>query len=350
MTAEFDVVQPEDLCGLTGVFDTLAGGRSVVLGIAGSISEELRPPEGEGPFLGIFSSGSTGHPKLIWRRWADLLAEARAVDRVRGWRWASPYTARTFAGVQLALQAWSSGGGVTSLAGRTWEDAWRLAIEEGWDAVSATPTYLDIWIQHEPAGMRRVQLRQVTIGGEVLRPGCGARLLERFPGARFTTIYASAEWGVLLKTHRLDGWYEKEGLDRRRPGWRVEGGMLMLPMEGGAWGRTGDLVECEGELIRVVGRADRVANVAGTKVNLDEVSRLAELVPGVLRASAMAESNSVTGEVVSLHYAVREGEELAATEARLAEALRRQLPKAAWPRRWVCGDVGPSLNGKRRVR
>ena len=66
MTSEFDVVQPEDLRGLTGVFDTLAGGRSVVLGIAESVCEELRRPEGEGPFLGIFSSGSTGHPKLVW--------------------------------------------------------------------------------------------------------------------------------------------------------------------------------------------------------------------------------------------------------------------------------------------
>ena len=64
----------------------------------------------------------------------------------------------------------------------------------------------------------------------------------------------------------------------------------------------------------------------------------------------MAEANPVTGEVVSLHYALSEGSELATTQERLAEALRKQLPKAAWPRRWVCGEVGPGLNGKRRVR
>jgi acyl-CoA synthetase (AMP-forming)/AMP-acid ligase II len=129
----------------------------------------------------------------------------------------------------------------------------------------------------------------------------------------------------------------------------VSGGLLMLPTEKGGLGTTGDLVERHEGLVRVVGRADRVANVGGTKVNLDEVSRLAESEPGVLRAVAFAEANSVIGETVSLHYSVRPGMNATEVQFALEAALRKQLPKAAWPRRWVCCDVAPFINGKRRI-
>ena len=343
------VLNPLDLQDLFPIFDMLIRGRSVLLCSGNNAWDEGRGPEGEGPFLGFFSSGSTGKPKLTWRRWSDLLLETRRMDRVKSWLWASPFLPWTFAGVQVALQAWRTGGGVISLANLTWEESWKAAEKVRWDAISATPTYLDLWIQQEPAGGNRVQIKQMTLGGEALRPECGSRLRARFPEAQFTVIYASAEWGVLLKTHRVDGWYEQDGLDRRKPGWMVDGGMLMLPTERGGWRVTGDFIECHEGLIRVVGRADRVANVGGTKVNLDEVSRRAETEPNVLRAAAVVESNSVTGEIVSLHFAVKPGVNVTETQIALEAALRRQLPKAAWPRLWVLGEVAPCINGKRRI-
>lgn len=337
------------LDGLFGAFELLNGGTSVVLEARGGSCVPEVKPVGEGPFLGITSSGSTGLPKLVWKAWGDLLVEARESERLMGWRWASPFEAWTFAGVQVALQAWRTGGRVTGLSGLGWEKAWLLAREQGWDAMSTTPTYMDLWVQNEPMGLGGVRLRHVTLGGEVLRPACGARLRARFPDADFKVVYASAEWGILLKTRRLDGWYETDSLDRRRPGWRVEDGVLMVPMKGGGWGSTGDLVELEGGLIRVVGRADRVANVAGSKVNLDEISGMAEKVPGVLRAVAMAEANPITGQVVVLHYEVEPGEAGGEMEVRLSAALRDRLPKVAWPRRWIQGQILPEVNGKRRL-
>jgi acyl-CoA synthetase (AMP-forming)/AMP-acid ligase II len=92
-----------------------------------------------------------------------------------------------------------------------------------------------------------------------------------------------------------------------------------------------------------------VANIAGSKVDLDEVSRMAELEAGVLRAVALAESNSVTGEIVVLHFALKPGTNVGDARMALEEALRAQLPKAAWPRRWVHADVAPCINAKRRI-
>jgi acyl-coenzyme A synthetase/AMP-(fatty) acid ligase len=86
-----------------------------------------------------------------------------------------------------------------------------------------------------------------------------------------------------MKTHRLDGWYEIESLAKRHPHWRVNAGVLEVQL-GEHWQTTGDQVELKGDLLRVIGRADAVANVAGTKVSHAEVSDLAEQVLGVRRA------------------------------------------------------------------
>jgi acyl-CoA synthetase (AMP-forming)/AMP-acid ligase II len=259
----------------------------------------------------------------------------------------SPFHPTSFAGVQVALQAWRGRGGVGSL-GPDWDAAWTSLAAVRCDAISATPTYLDLLLQNEPPGTAATDPRQITLGGEVLRPALGERLRRRFPATAFTAIYASAEFGVLLKTHRLDGWYETGALSHRGLEWRVRDGVLEVAA-GGTWRATGDLVETNGALVRVVGRGDRVANVAGTKVNLDEVARRAEEAPGVRRAQAHAAPNPVAGQVVALRFACEPGSDPAVVRAGLESHLRLVLEKPAWPRIWQADELLPGRNAKRAL-
>jgi acyl-coenzyme A synthetase/AMP-(fatty) acid ligase len=335
------------LADLFPVFDRLERGESILLGAAatGSVA-----PLQDGAWLGVRSSGSTGIPKVIWRRWEALRTEVRSNPQISGWHWASPFRPESFAGVQAALQAWATGGSITSLDTR-WDHAWQIAHSNPWQAISCTPTYLDLLLQNEPASERPLDPVQITLGGEVLRPSCGSRFALRFSQTRFTVVYASAEWGVLLKTHRLDGWYEADSLERRHPRWRIVDGVLELPDAQGAWCSTGDRVELNDQLLRVVGRADRVANVAGTKVNLDEIGRMAESIPGVRRALAVAEPNPITGQIIVLRYAPEggPGADPDGVEQRLSTALRGLLPKPAWPRKWIRDELQPGANAKRAI-
>jgi len=265
------------LADLFPVFDRLERGESILLGKPAA--EPIASPP-IGTCLGVRSSGSTGMPKVVWRRWEALRAEVRSNPQISGWHWASPFRPESFAGVQAALQAWATNGSITSLDNR-WTNLWETARTKPWHALSCTPTFLDLLLQNESTPSSAPDPVQITLGGEVLRPHCGARFANRFPATRFTVVYASAESGVLLKTHRLDGWYEAASLERRYPQWRIRDGVLELQDAQGTWCSTGDRVEQDGGLLRVVGRADRVANVAGTKVNLDEIGRMAESIPGI---------------------------------------------------------------------
>jgi acyl-coenzyme A synthetase/AMP-(fatty) acid ligase len=341
---------------LVKCFERLECGES--MGLGEGVQEWQEAPTGaSGPCLGIWSSGSTGRPKRVWRRWGELKAELRTHAEIQGWHWVTPFRPDSFAGVQVALQAWASGGSVSFLD-RNWDQTWEILRDRLWQALSATPTFLDLLLQQEPAASRIAAPRQITLGGEVLRPACGTRIRSRFPESRIRVVYASAEFGVVATTQRLDGWYELRGLEQRFLGWRLrsdplmesgfsEIGTLELQRSSGDWVTTGDCVECRDGLLRVLGRVDRIANVGGTKVSLDEVTSWAERVPGVRRAWAQAVRSSLTGEVVGLRYCPDEGWDPVQLERELQDFLRLHLPKAAWPRTWVVDPVLPVMNAKR---
>ena len=335
-------------------FERLERGESV--GLGDRFDDEPPPPPG-GPWLGVLSSGSTGRSRRVWRSWEDLKAQARVSPYRNGWHWVTSFRADSFAGIQVAIQAWKDGGTCLFWYG-DWESIRRYLAVRPVQGFSTTPTFIDLFLQQEGNLVGALQPQQITLGGEVLRPGCAERIRSAFPRARFSVIYASAEHGVILKTHRMDGWYEVASMERRFSGWRVcrdgetpgeakDEGVLELRLHSGEWVTTGDRVEHRGDLIRIIGRADRVANVAGSKVGLEEVTTLAEQVPGVRRAWAEAEPNGVTGEVVGLRYCLEEGVDGIALERDLQEFLREKLPKAAWPRKWIVDPVLPVRNGKR---
>jgi len=339
-------IQPAALGDLFPVFDRLEAGESIALTNGDDIREPLPSPAEPGPWLGVQSSGSTGKPKLFWRPWTRLKQEVRDHSTVRGWTWASPFCPSSFAGVQVALQTYATGGKVVGLD-VDWPANWRRLFMEKVDAVSCTPTFLDLLIQNEQETSRGYHPVHITLGGEPLRASLGSRLRCRFVPTSFTVVYAAAEFGVLLKTHRLDGWYELPALHKRHPGWRLsEQGELEICQDG-HWRGTGDRVELQSGLARVTGRCDEVANVGGTKVSLTQVAEFAEAVPGIRRAVAFAEDNAIAGQIVGLRFQVEEGKSVVEVQNRLEENLRRQLRKEAWPRKWIAEPIDLGPNAKR---
>lgn len=341
-------VCPKGLDALFGIFQKLEAGACIALEANEDLHPSLAVPSGPGSWLGVTSSGSSGRPKLAWRHWSELRHQAAQRQDLRGWKWASPYQPWSFAGVQVALQAWVSGGEVRSLPS-DWQQAWDILVHQNIDALSATPTFMDLLLQAEAPWSGDWSPKQVTLGGEPLRPQLGARLARRWPHAHFTVIYAAAEFGVIAKTQRLDGWYELEVMEKRWPNWRERDGMLELQKDGD-WRVTGDQIEVADGRMRVIGRADSVANIGGTKVSLSEIAELAEQVSGIRRAMAVSEQNPITGQVVCLKYALEPGADPNAVTDELQRYLRAHLRKEAWPRRWVIDEIGPVNNAKRAVR
>ena len=336
-------VSPERLEDLFDVFEFLERGESVVLRSNLTTREAPSPPDAEGACLAVSSSGSTGRAKLIWHSWPELASEVRSDPKLTGWKWASCFSPTTYAGVQVAVHAWRFRGEILSLT-KDWASNWDALRAWRPNVLACTPTFLDLLLQCEEAANWAPQ--QITLGGEILRPAAGKRFCSRFPHCRFTVVYASAEVGLILKTHRLDGWYEIAGFEHGGRRWRIQDDVLEIQHRG-EWLVTGDRVECDGDLIRVVGRADSIANVGGIKVSLDEIAGLAEEVPGVRRAVAFVNQSPIVGQIVGLKFTVDAGASAEDVRIKLERHLRGRLRKEAWPRIWEPGAVAVGNNGKR---
>jgi acyl-CoA synthetase (AMP-forming)/AMP-acid ligase II len=332
------------------VFQTLERGVSVELS-AGERPVVRRSEGAAEACIGVWSSGTTGEPRCSWHPWVSLKTHARTNEAWAGWTWATPFRPDSFAGLQVALQAWATSGQCLPLDG-TWEEVWLVLGTRQPEALCCTPTFLELLLlsesEAEPAASRW-EPQQVTLGGEPLRERTGRQAAKRFPNARFTAIYAAAEFGVIARTHRTDGRMEQAAFGREGIDWRVREDVLEV-MRSGNWRSTGDRVLLEGDGLRILGRAGAIANVGGTKVRLLDVACAAETVPGVFQAQALAEPNPVTGQTVLLRFAVEPDVDPERVLVQLQEVLRKQLPKPAWPRRWEHVEAVIGANGKGTVR
>jgi long-chain acyl-CoA synthetase len=155
------------------------------------------------------------------------------------------------------------------------------------------------------------------------------RVAEAFPDAKLLQTYGSTEIGILRSQSRSSDsvWvrvggegFETKIVDGRL--WvRAESAMLGYlnapsPFDEEGWFNTGDLVEVDGEYIRILGRKSEMINVGGEKVFPAEIESVLLEMNNIADAIAFGKPSPVTGQVVAAKVLLRAPE-------RREELLRR---------------------------
>ena len=154
-------------------------------------------------------------------------------------------------------------------------------------------------------------LRLITYGTEPMPQGVLERLSTALPKVRFKQTYGLSELGIMPTKSRADDslWVKLggEGFDYEiRDGllW-IRSDMAMLgylnaaaPFDERGYFNTQDMVETDGEWVRILGRASEIINVAGEKVFPSEVENVLLELPFVLDATVSGRRSHVTGHVV----------------------------------------------------
>ena len=98
-------------------------------------------------------------------------------------------------------------------------DTWpRTALEARVTAASGTPTFWRQALYRDPEAVAALPLEQVTLGGEPVDQAILTRLVELFPQARVSWIYASSEAGASIAVHDGLAGFPEAWLDRDIPG------------------------------------------------------------------------------------------------------------------------------------
>lgn len=309
------------------------------------------------PGIIFFSSGTTGRPKAILHDFTNFLGRY-AVRR-------APLRALNFllfdhaGGINTMLHTLFNGGVVVVPSGRTPESVAADMVRHDVELLPATPTFLRMMLLDGLFdSMAFPKLRIVTYGTERMDQGTLDRLCAKLPDVDFRQTYGLSELGVFqVRSRARDSlWMQIGG---RGIETRVIDNVLQIRSENrmlgylnapdpfvDGWYDTGDIVEMDGDFIKVTGRATEVLNIGGLKILPGEIERVALLYPDVLRAKAFGVANPITGQHIEIICDPRPGAGLDRRE--LALHFRKHLQKQLCPSRITVGEVPVSHRFKQK--
>ncbi|MGW1835361.1 class I adenylate-forming enzyme family protein [Streptomyces sp. NPDC002067] len=262
------------------------------------------------PGLVLFSSGTTGRSK------ASLLDLEKMLGRYAaggaGRRILSFLSMDHIGGVNTVLHTLSTGGTVVTVTERTPDAVLAAVAAHRVQVLPTTPTFLNMVLISGAAERHDVSaLELITYGTEPMPQRTLEWLCRAFPRARLKQTYGLSELGILPTKSRGNGelWMKlgSAGFAHKIIDdvlW-IRSEMAMLgylnapaPFDAEGFFNTQDVVEREGEWIRILGRRSEIINVGGEKVYPSEVESVLLEVPGVAEATVSGHPSPVTGMVV----------------------------------------------------
>ncbi|MFC1743013.1 fatty acid--CoA ligase family protein [Candidatus Riflebacteria bacterium] len=186
-----------------------------------------------------------------------------------------------------------------------------------------TPSFANLIILSE--AYRRYNLKSLktlSYGTEPMPCVVLKRLQEIFSNTRIIQLYGLSETGILRSKPRTAGslWLK---LGNKEEQVRIVDGILQIkspntfigylnapsPFTLDGWFDTGDLVEQEGEYIKIIGRKSDIINVGGLKVYPAEVENLISKFENVADVIVYGEKNPILGNIVCADVCLKDVEE-----------------------------------------
>lgn len=262
------------------------------------------------PGLVLFTSGSSGKPKAVVHDFSKLLEKfhtqrptLKTLNFLLFDHWG---------GLNTLLHGLSNHCPLVMPEERTPDAVCKLIEQYDIELLPATPGFLNMLLiskAHQRFDLS--SLRLITYGAEPMSEMTLKALFKDFPSIDIRQTYGMIELGVLrAKSKSPDSLWVKlggEGYEIRIVDSKLEikAASAMLgylnaesPFTEDGFLKTGDLVEQEGEWIRILGRQSDLINVGGQKVYPAEVESAILSCSGVRDVTIYGESNPILGKIV----------------------------------------------------
>ena len=309
--AEIDTIVADDGVSVDG----LALGRDVVI-----CSDRPRPAlvpvdrSVETEWV-LFTSGTTGRPKLAVHTLESLIAPFEDGLAKGGAVWSSFYDIRRYGGLQILLRTLAGGGSmVLSDAGEPVGQFLDRVAADGVTHISGTPSHWRGVLMSAAAS--RISPGYLRLSGEACDQGILDRLRRAYPESDIAHAFASTEAGVAFDVRDGQAGFPAGliGQDRAGVQMRLEGASLRIrsartatrylgehapPLfDPAGFVDTGDLVELRGGRYHFIGRRGGIINVGGFKVHPEAVEAVINQHPAVHACRVSARPSPITGALV----------------------------------------------------
>lgn len=275
-----------------------------------SIIEELRSKNSSG--LTLFSSGSTGKPKAMIHN-LDTLINSYRDKKEKFMNMLVFLMFDHIGGLNTVFNSLSMGACLIIPKTKDAKTICELIEKYKIMVLPSSPTFLNlILISEEYKNYDLSSLRMITYGTETMPQSLLLKLKEVFPKVKFLQTFGTSETGIsttsskssnslYMKLEDINGEYkivENELWLRSKT--QVLGYLnaSMDSFTADGWFKTGDLVEVDGEYIKIIGRSKEVINVGGQKVLPAEVESIILNIDEIDDCMVYGEQNAITGQTV----------------------------------------------------
>ncbi|WP_426026892.1 class I adenylate-forming enzyme family protein [Brevundimonas sp. TWP2-3-4b2] len=305
--------------------------------VANAHYQALRERDAAG--LVLFTSGSTGRPKAVVHDFSRLLEKFHDVRPAMVTL--NFLLFDHWGGLNTLLHSLSSGSMLVLPDSRKPDDICTMIDRYRIELLPATPSFLNMLLISGAVQRHDLSsLKVISFGAEPMPASTLDRLRVTFPAVDLRQTYGMIELGVLRAKSRSDGslWVKLGG---KGYDLRVVDGMLEIkatatmlgyinhpsPITEDGYFRTGDLVEEDGEYLKILGRKSDLINVGGQKVYPAEVETVLLEVDGVLDASVHGEAHVLTGKIVVARVVIPEGHD----PAEMRKTIKRHCAERLQP-------------------
>lgn len=287
--------------------------------------------------LVLFSSGSTGKPKAALHNFAKLVEKFRT--QRPSLRTLVFLLFDHIGGLNTFLHTISNGGTMVITKDRNPDEVCRLIAEHRVELLPTSPTFLRLLLISEAWRLHNLSsLTLITYGTEVMPESTLTRLNQVFPNVRFQQTYGLSELGIMRSRSKESGslWVQVggEGFETK-----IVDGILWIraasamlgylnapsPFTEDGWFITGDLVEIDGDYLRIKGRASEIINVGGEKIYPGDVESVVQQMDGVDEVAVASEPNPITGQTVTARVKLSTAETLPEFRKRMREFCKSRL-------------------------
>ena len=272
--------------------------------------DNLREKNSSG--LILFSSGSTGKPKAMIHN-LDTLIDSFKDKKEKSMNMLVFLMFDHIGGLNTVFNALFMGACLIIPKIKDAKTICELIEKYKIMVLPSSPTFLNlILISEEYKNYDLSSLRMITYGTETMPQSLLLKLKEVFPKVKFLQTFGTSETGIsttsskssnslFMKLEDINGEYKivKNELWLRSKTQVL--GYLNASMDSftsDGWFKTGDLVEVDGEYIKIIGRAKEVINVGGQKVLPAEVESIILEMEEISDCMVYGEKNAITGQTV----------------------------------------------------
>ncbi len=262
------------------------------------------------PGLVLFTSGTSGKPKAALHDFSALLKKFKTARE--SLKTLNFLLFDHWGGLNTMFHTLSNGGVVITLEDRSPENICKMIENYKIELLPASPTFLNLLIISKAyENYSLSSLKIISYGTEPMTQATLDKMNTIFPTVKLKQTYGLIEVGVLrTDTKNNNSLFIKVGGEGYLT--RIIDGILQIksestmlgylnapsPFTADGWFNTNDVVEIDGEYIRVLGRQSEIINVGGEKVYPAEIESVIQELDEVIESQVYAEKNPIIGNIV----------------------------------------------------